>query len=167
LHVLGKGTRSTVAEGSAVQRRPIAGGRVMLVSADELQAASIARVLGEDDLVLIRMPDRRTALAKAPTMAPDLVIINRRLPDGDGATLIHSLHARLKRRELPVILLTTNADKEVSVRDGLTAATDYLAHPISLPMLRMRVRAWLGRTLTQPHTSAHKQQSHRARRAQT
>jgi phosphoribosyl 1,2-cyclic phosphodiesterase/CheY-like chemotaxis protein len=167
LHVLGKGTGSTVAEGSAVQRRPIAGGRVMLVSADELQAASIARVLGEDDLVLVRMPDRRTALAKAPTMAPDLVIINRRLPDGDGATLIHSLRARLKRRELPVILLTTSTDKEASVRDGLTAATDYLAHPISLPILRMRVRAWLVRTLTQPHTSAHKQQSHRARRAQT
>lgn len=166
LHVHGKGNTATVAEASALQRRPIAGGRVMLVSGDELQAASIARVLSEDDLVLVRMPDRRTALAQAPTAAPDLVIINRRLPDGDGATLIQSLRARLKRRDLPVILLTDSADREMSACDGLAAATDYLAHPMSLPMLRTRVRAWLVRTLTPLHASSHRH-SRRARQAQS
>jgi phosphoribosyl 1,2-cyclic phosphodiesterase/CheY-like chemotaxis protein len=164
LHVHGKGNTSTVAERSALQRRPIACGRVMLVSADELQAASIARVLGEDDLVLTRMPDRRTALAQAPTTAPDLVIINQRLPDGEGTTLIHALRARLKRRDLPVMLLTDSTDREVSVHDGLAAATDYLAHPVSLPMLRTRVRAWLVRTLAPLHTAPPKH-PHRARRA--
>jgi DNA-binding response OmpR family regulator len=136
----------------------------MLVSADELQAASIARVLGEEDLVLTRMPDRRTALAQAPTAAPDLVIINQRLPDGEGTTLIHALRTRLKRRDLPVIILTESTDREVSVHDGLAAPSDYLAHPMSLPLLRTRVRACLVRTLTSLHTSSPKH-SRRARRA--
>ena len=129
--------------------RSIAGGRVMIVSADELQAAAIARVLGEDDLVLTRIPDRRMALALAPKTAPDLVIVDQRLPDGDAAPLICSLRARLGRRNLPVILLTDDADGEVPIGDGLAAATDYLANPVSLPMLRTRVRAWLVRTLAQ------------------
>lgn len=164
LQVHGRGATPAVAEASALQRRPIAGGRVMIVSADELQAASIARLLGEDELMLTRMPNKCMALAQAPTIAPDLVIINQRLPDGDGVPLIRSLRARLGRRNLPVILLTDGADREVSACNGLTAATDYLANPISLPMLRTRVRAWLVRTLTQPHTRAHRQ-PRRARRA--
>jgi phosphoribosyl 1,2-cyclic phosphodiesterase/CheY-like chemotaxis protein len=164
LHVYGQGNTPTVAEGSALQRRPIAGRRVMLVSADELQAASIARVLGEDDLLLVHMPDKRTALAQASTAAPDLVIINQRLPDSEGATLIQSLRARLKRRNLPILLLTDNIDWEVSAHDGLAMATDYLANPMSLPMLRSRVRAWLVRTPPQPHTLSHRP-PRRARRA--
>jgi CheY-like chemotaxis protein len=164
LHVHGKGNTSTIAEGSALQHRPLHCGRVMLVSADELRAASIARVLGEDDLALAHMPDRRTALAQAPTVAPDVVIIDERLPDGEGATLIPALRARLKRRDLPVIILTDGTDREVSVRGGLAAATDYLAHPMGLPLLRTRVRAWLVRTLAPLHTSSRKH-SRRARRA--
>jgi phosphoribosyl 1,2-cyclic phosphodiesterase/ActR/RegA family two-component response regulator len=166
LQVHGRGITPTVAETSALQRRSIAGGRVMIVSADELQAASIARLLDEDALVLTHMPDRRMALVQARTIAPDLVIINQRLPDGDGTPLIRSIRARLGRPNLPVILLTDGADGEVPAGDGLAAATDYLANPVNLPMLRTRVRAWLVRTLAQPHLRSHRQ-AHRARRAQS
>jgi DNA-binding response OmpR family regulator len=69
----------------------------------------------------------------------------------------------LGRRNLPIILLTDGADREVSARNGLAAVTDYLANPISLPMLRTRVRAWLVRTSTQPHPRSHRQ-PRRARR---
>jgi phosphoribosyl 1,2-cyclic phosphodiesterase/FixJ family two-component response regulator len=166
LQVHGRGTTPTVAETSALQRRPIAGGRVMIVSADELQAASIARLLGEDDLVVTRMPDRHMVLAQALTIAPDLVILGQRLPDGDGVPLMRSIRARLGRPNLPVILLTDGTDGEVPAGEGLAAATDYLASPISLPMLRTRVRAWLVRTLAQPHIRSHRQ-LYRARRAQS
>jgi CheY-like chemotaxis protein len=166
LQVHGRGITPPVAETSALQRRSIAGGRVMIVSADELQAAAIARLLGEDDIVVTRMPDRHMALAQAPTTAPDLVIISQRLPDGDGAPLMRSLRARLGRPNLPVILLTDGPDGEVPAGEGLAAATDYLARPISLPMLRTRVRAWLLRTLAQPHIRSHRP-VHRARRAQS
>ena len=145
LQVAGRGITPTVPQSSALQSRSIAGGRVLIVSADELQAAAIARVLGEDDLILTRLPNRRTALALAPTTAPDLVIVDQRLPDGNATSLIRALRERLKRRNLPVILLTSGADSEVWACDGLTAVTDYLANPIKLPMLRTRVHTWLAR----------------------
>jgi phosphoribosyl 1,2-cyclic phosphodiesterase/ActR/RegA family two-component response regulator len=165
LQVQGKGITPAGAGTSALQRRSIAGGRVMIVSPDELQAASIARLLGEDDLVVTRVPNERMALALAPTLVPDLVLIDQQLPDGGGLPLIGSLRARLGRRHLPVILLTDGADGEVSVGDGLTAPTDYLANPISLPMLRTRVRACLVRTLGQL-PSRSQRQVRRVKRAQ-
>jgi phosphoribosyl 1,2-cyclic phosphodiesterase/FixJ family two-component response regulator len=166
LQVHGRDRASTMADASALQCRAIAGGRVMIVSADELQATSMARVLGEDDLVLTRVPDIRKALALAPTTAPDVVIIDQRLSEADGTSLIRSLRMRLGRHDLPVILLIDGADGEVPTGDGLAVATDYLVNPLSLPMLRTRVRTWLGRIRAQPHVPSHRQ-ARRARRAQS
>ncbi|HSF29136.1 MAG TPA: MBL fold metallo-hydrolase [Candidatus Tectomicrobia bacterium] len=157
LRLHGRGITPPVAEASALQRRSIAGGRVMVVSADELQAASIARMLAEDELVLRRVPNCHMALALAPTMAPDLVIINQGLPDGDGIPLMRALRTQLRRRNLPIILLTDGVDGEVSTADDLAAASDYLATPMSLPMLRTRVRTCLMRTLSQSPTRSRRQ----------
>jgi phosphoribosyl 1,2-cyclic phosphodiesterase len=166
LQVHGRGLTPPVAQASALQPRSIAGGRVMMVSTDELQVAAIARVLGEDDLVLTRVPNQRMALALAPTTTPDLVIVDQRLLDSDAAPLIRALRARLGRRHLPVILLTDGAEGEVWAGDGLAAPTDYLAHPMSLPMLRTRVRTWLVRTQAPAHIRPDRQ-LRRARRAQS
>ena len=101
----------------------------MLVSADELKAAAIAQVLGEDELILTRITNRRMALALAPSTAPDLVILR-------------------------------------SAGDGLAAATDYPANPITWPMLRTRVHSWLVRRLAKAHMRTHGPVG-RARRTQT
>jgi phosphoribosyl 1,2-cyclic phosphodiesterase len=166
VQVPGRGLTPPVTELSALQGRSIADGRVMIISADELQAVAIAGVLAEDDLVLTRMPNRRMALALAPTLAPDLVIINQQLPDGAAAPLIRALRARLGRRYLPVILLTDGADAEVATDDDLSAPTDYLAHPVSLPMLRTRVHAWLARTQAAAPIRLDRQ-PHRAKRVRS
>jgi phosphoribosyl 1,2-cyclic phosphodiesterase/CheY-like chemotaxis protein len=155
--VHGRGLTAPEAQTSALQRGSIAGRHVMIVSADELQAASIARVLSEDDLVPTRVRDGHMALAMAATTAPDLVIINQHLPDGDGTSLMRSLRAQFGRHHLPIILLTEGADAGGLAGDELAGATDYLATPLSLPMLRTRVRAWLVRTRGQPSIGSHRQ----------
>jgi phosphoribosyl 1,2-cyclic phosphodiesterase len=154
LQVHGQNPAAPVVGGSALQRRPIAGRRVMLIGTDDLQAASIAQSLSEDALLLTRAADRSTALTQAATVTPDLIIIDQPRPDGDGAALIRTLRTRLERPELPVILLIDSANGASVPRDGLSAPTDYLAAPLSWPMLRTRVRAWLVRTLPQPDPGA-------------
>jgi len=154
LQLHGQGLVAPVMEGSALQRRPIAGRRVMLISADDSQVASIGQALSEDALLLTQTPDRQVALTQAATVAPDLIIINQPLLDGDGTALIQTLRTRLDRPDLPIILLIDSANGASVARDGLAAATDYLVAPLSWPMLRTRVRAWLVRTLPQPNTGA-------------
>ena len=154
LQVQGQGPIAPVVEGSALQRRPIAGRRVLLISADDLQAASIEQALSEDALLLTHTSDRHTALTQTATAAPDLIIINQPVLAGNGAALIQMLRTRLERPQLPIILLMDSTSGTLVPRDELCAATDYLAAPLSWPMLRTRVRAWLVRTLPQPDTDA-------------
>jgi diguanylate cyclase (GGDEF)-like protein len=144
--VTGRGTAHAVAEVSALQRHPIAGGRILVVSTHREDVAAIEEVLAEDGLVLIPAPDMQSALTRAPEVFPDLAIIDARLPDGDGIALVRALRERKDLKHFPVLLLTPNAETTVTL-EGPLAPDDYLAKPFSPPMLHSRVRAWLARTL--------------------
>jgi diguanylate cyclase (GGDEF)-like protein len=135
-----------VAEISALRRRLIAGARVLVVTPDETQVASIEEALAEDGMVALPVPDMHAALTRGTEHLPDLAILDSNLAPGDGADLIAAFRSRMGRASFPVILLAERPeDTEVHRPEG--GATDYLAKPYSPPMLRARVRAWLARTL--------------------
>jgi diguanylate cyclase (GGDEF)-like protein len=146
LQISGSNRATPVAEISALRRRLIAGARVLVVTPDETQVASIEEALAEDGMVALPVPDMHAALTRGTEYLPDLAIIDSDLAPGDGADLIPAFRSRLDRANFPVILLAERP--EISAMQHPTAgATDYLAKPYSPPMLRARVRAWLARTL--------------------
>src|SRR5881397_3543700 len=147
LDIVGEGSDKTVAEYSALDRRPIAGGRVMIVSPHHPDYVAIEQVLPDDGLLLTPVPQGRIALDVAARTSPDLVIINAKLADGDGASFIQPLRTLLNKPDLPVLLLTEGRDGTETLYSAESVATDYLAKPFSPPMLRTRVRAWLARTI--------------------
>jgi diguanylate cyclase (GGDEF)-like protein len=147
IEVRGAGGDAPVAAVSALRSRPIAGGRVLLVSGDPTEATVIEELLAGDDLSVFTVPDAQEALARVPKLAPDVAIIDARLPEPDGGALVTSLLQRIGERHVPTILLTpTPATPAPVTAHG--AAFDYLATPFSPPMLHARVRAWLARTVT-------------------
>ncbi|MBI3979870.1 MAG: diguanylate cyclase [Chloroflexi bacterium] len=150
----GNGHASAVVALSALKSRPIAGRRVLLVSADEGQASAIGQALAEDGLVLLNLLGQRAALHQVRDLAPDLVIVDAQLSDGDGAALIRPLRSRLERPDLPVLLLTGTPDAAAALRSADAGATDCLARPVSAPTLRTRVRAWLARSSVAAGVSA-------------
>lgn len=79
-----------------------------------------------------------------------LVLLDRRLPDGDGLTLLNETRAH--QPGVPVIVLTA-LDQSIEVVRGLDAgADDYLSKPLNLAELLARIRAALRKagTLRQP-----------------
>ncbi len=145
--VTGKGWEKTIVDLSALARRPIAGGRVLVVTNHVSDISALEQVLPDDGLLTLAAPDGRSALESAARIAPDLVIINAKLADGDGASFIQPLRSLLGKVDLPVILLTEARDGAETLYSAESIATDYLARPFSPPMLRTRVRAWLARTI--------------------
>ncbi|HEY2382949.1 MAG TPA: diguanylate cyclase [Terriglobia bacterium] len=145
--VAGHGSGKTILEVSALDRRPIAGGRVMIVTGHQADVSALEQVLPDDGLVLTSAAGGKLALEAAASLPPDLVIINAKLRDGDGASFIQPLRNLLSRQDLPVILLTEGRDGTEALYSAESVATDYLARPFSPPMLRTRVRAWLARTI--------------------
>jgi diguanylate cyclase (GGDEF)-like protein len=92
------------------------------------------------------MPDLRAALARGAIASPDLAIVDAQLPDGAGISLLGPLRERLGQKKFPIIVLADGSLSPAAVYGGESSATDYMAKPISPPMLRARVRAWLART---------------------
>src|SRR6266404_5507929 len=60
--VVGKGREKAILEVSALERRPISGGRVMVVTHHQGDIAAMEQVLPDDDLILTAVADGKTAL---------------------------------------------------------------------------------------------------------
>jgi diguanylate cyclase (GGDEF)-like protein len=146
LQITGSNRALPVAEISALRRRLIAGARVLVVTPDQTQVATIEQALAEDGMVALPVPDMHAALTRGTEHLPDLAIVDTRLPAGDGADLVAAFRVRMGRANFPVILLAERPEV-MAQHWPEVGATDYLAKPYSPPMLRARVRAWLARTL--------------------
>jgi DNA-binding response OmpR family regulator len=124
---------------------------VLVVEDDELIASSLQRALvatGYEAPVVGSIADAERAMAGR---APDLVLCDLGLPDGDGLDLI----ARVQRThpQLPVLVLTAR-DEEADVVAGLsTGAVDYVTKPFRLAELLARIAAHL-RTARAPSPAA-------------
>jgi two-component system, OmpR family, response regulator QseB len=102
------------------------------------------------DVTLVR--DLHTALHVTLTRRPDVLVVDRGLPDGDGVDLVR----RLRRTGLtaPVLVLTARGTVADRV-EGLDAgAEDYLVKPFELAELRARLRALLRRHADEAHELA-------------
>jgi two-component system cell cycle response regulator len=71
----------------------------------------------------------------------DLAILDRRLPDMDGAVLCHQLKSDPDLRNRYIIMLTGEADQEDKVEGLDLGADDYITKPFQSPELLARIRA--------------------------
>ncbi|MBR1216873.1 response regulator transcription factor [Bradyrhizobium sp. U87765 SZCCT0131] len=116
----------------------------ILVVEDEPEIAALLRTaLERQDAVV----DHVTLLADAEEAARqgvhDAVILDRRLPDGDGLTLVPRLRAR--GVTTPVIVLTARRDLADRIEGLDSGADDYLTKPFALEELLARLRTVLRR----------------------
>ena len=79
---------------------------------------------------------------------PELVLLDRMLPEEDGMTVLKKLRNSPETAELPIIMLTA-LDSEADKVEGLdNGADDYIAKPFGTNELISRVRALLRRSGT-------------------
>lgn len=87
------------------------------------------------------------------TRLPDLLLLDRMLPEEDGLTVLKKLRSAPETRKLPVIMLTAK-DSELDKVEGLdSGADDYIAKPFGMMELISRVKALLRRTSDTPAES--------------
>ena len=117
--------------------------RILLVEDEASIAEPFARVLareGFDATIAATAAEAREAFAR---VAPDLVLLDLNLPDGDGRDVCRELRAT---SDVPVIMVTargTEVDRIVGLELG---ADDYVVKPFSGAEVVARIRAVLRRT---------------------
>jgi two-component system response regulator AtoC len=117
--------------------------RSILLIDDDRGFSSLAQAaLAREGIPVIlarSLHEAREALEKA---APELVVLDRRLPDGDGLDFLPELRTHLPRT--PVVMVTAHGDIQSAVDAIRAGATDYVAKPVELTDLVMRARRAMG-----------------------
>ncbi|GAA2140353.1 response regulator transcription factor [Nocardioides koreensis] len=118
-----------------------AAARVLIVDDHEVLASSLSRVLDDEpDLVSVGIAGTlERARAMIRTTAPDVVLLDHRLPDGDGVDAIAELRAL--RPSMKVVVLTATASDHVLVSAVEAGASGFVSKSRSLGELTSAVRA--------------------------
>jgi DNA-binding response OmpR family regulator len=85
----------------------------------------------------------RAALSIISQKAPDIILLDWMMPDLSGMDTLIAIRELYDSARLPVIMCTA-MDEEMSVVAAINAgANDYMVKPISLPILRARMKVHL------------------------
>ncbi len=118
---------------------------IALVDDDRNILTSVSIALQAEGFIVRIYSDGEAALKAFAENAPDLVVLDIKMPKIDGMEVLRRLR---EKSQVPVIFLTSK-DDELDEALGLAmGADDYIAKPFSLRLLIARIRAILRRTET-------------------
>jgi len=118
--------------------------RVLVVDDDPEIRLATGRVLERAGFQVALAADGAQAQAALQSQRPDLILLDRQLPDGDGLDLCRQIKAAPAWSDVFVILVSGVYTKAVQQIDGLEAGADgYLSRPIGNQELLARIQAFV------------------------
>ena len=117
--------------------------KILVVDDDPVLRQLLADYLNKHGFDTLLAPDARNLAALIQRFSPELLVLDRMMPGGDGAEALRTLRAQ--GEDIPVILLTAR-DESVDRIIGLEAgADDYVGKPVDPRELLARIQAVLRR----------------------
>lgn len=118
---------------------PAATGRavptILCIDDDPDVSGAIERRLGKFDVHLIRAFHGMHGYSEALRHKPDVIVMDLRMPNGDGATILECLRRNRQTAEIPVIVLTGIRDRRHRQRVMDLGADRFLRKPIHVDEL--------------------------------
>lgn len=105
----------------------------------------------EHNLDSLSCENKKTAMMLFLTHAPDLLIVDLGLPDGDGKELIREIREISK---VTIVVLSARDDEKEIVAALDAGADDYITKPFSVNELLARIRANLRRSVSGENISS-------------
>src|SRR5256714_2726735 len=118
---------------------------VLIVDDDPAICAALSERLAEDGLSSESVHDGVTAVQRAITLRPQLIVLDLGLPELSGDQVFARLQADHRTRYTPVVFLTGSSRRDDKVRHLRAGADDYVTKPFDLDELAARVQVALRR----------------------
>lgn len=118
---------------------PQASRQILLIEDEALFARAVGRRLERAGFAVSQAIRLAEGLELAEALQPDLILLDLRLPDGDGLTALPQLTRNREGAAVPVVVLTAFGEVEDAVNAMKQGAADYLKKPIDLDELMLAV----------------------------
>jgi len=116
---------------------------LILAVDDEASNLQLLRQILQDDYRLRFAKDGPRALALAHAERPDLVLLDVMMPGMSGYEVCAALKADPATANIPVIFVSALSETDDELEGFAAGAVDYIAKPVSPPIVRARVRTHL------------------------
>lgn len=118
------------------------GAKVLLLSDNDLEAAALSAALAADGMALEQTRGEKLVWARLqdPKAHYDLVLTSLPMPEGDPLRLASRLRAEAETRDLPLMLIADEEQRDLVLRAFELGASDHVLRPINEQELRARVR---------------------------
>jgi DNA-binding response OmpR family regulator len=116
---------------------------VLIVDDIEENRLLLDRVLKSGGYATIQASSGREALSILSRQTPDMVLLDWMMPDFSGLDVLRAIREIHPKTRLPVIMCTAIDEEEAVVTALAEGANDYMTKPISLAILRARMKTHL------------------------
>jgi two-component system, NtrC family, response regulator AtoC len=111
---------------------------ILVVDDEKLIRWSLRERLTREGHIVTEAEDGRAAQAALERETPDLALLDMRLPDSDGLSILK--HLQEKSPQVPAIMITAFSSVETAVEAMRLGAYDYVAKPFNLDELAITVK---------------------------
>ncbi|WP_162198439.1 GGDEF domain-containing response regulator [Paenibacillus wulumuqiensis] len=115
-------------------------GTLLVVDDDMSLLQMLKDQLEQAGYMTLAASDGAKAMEIFYNMKPDCVILDVMLQDKDGFELLQEIQARSEQYLIPVILMSTSADRETRIRAYASGADDFIGKPLDMEEFIVRIR---------------------------
>ncbi len=113
---------------------------ILIVDDSATMRALVRQALEADGHAVVEAIHGKAALAELATTAVELVVTDVLMPEMDGLTLVQTIRTDARLRNLPILILSTEATTTVKERGRAAGANGWLVKPFHPDTLRQTVR---------------------------
>ena len=115
------------------------GVKILLVEDSRVIRAMVGATLRPYDCTIVEANDGQEGLDLAERHKPDLIILDYSMPEMNGYEMLSRLRKGANTRNIPVIMLTSEASREKVVKVLKLGVKDYLVKPLNEELIAERI----------------------------
>jgi len=119
--------------------------KILVVDSEEDVAEHVKYNLTREGYRVDCVPSGEDALTRVEEERPDLILLDRMLPDLDGMDVCRELKSNPATRQIPIIMITAKNNDDDIISGLESGAEDYVTKPFSQGVLLARLKAALRR----------------------
>jgi len=113
--------------------------KILVVDDEPDVVMVVSKILKYNGYDVITADDGLQCLDKAESEQPDLILLDKKMPNMDGQTTLVKLHASRKTVNIPVIMFTSCTNGEDIDSAQKSGAVEYVAKPFDRPVLLEKI----------------------------